>query len=410
MSEQQPFDDARRFAWLRLWRSENIGPRTFSTLLQRFGSAEAALDALPDLVRKNRPGRPVRVAAVGDVERELEVARLLGARFLCLDEPGFPALLREIDGAPAVIAVRGNGAVLDRPAIAIVGSRNASAAGLAFTERLGRELAAEGYVIASGFARGIDSRAHRAALATGTIAVLPGGHDRLYPADQEPLMKKLLEDGAAVSEMPFGWEARGRDFPRRNRLVSGLTLGTVVVEAARRSGSLITARFAADQGREVFAVPGSPLDPRAEGTNDLIRDGATFCTGAQDVIRALADRLPGRGGGNLFAEAGPRDKPPLWDELDLDDAAAAGRPVRSPPGDLFPLRETDDAIAQPEPRDARAPLARVVERLGPAPISIDELARAAELPIGDVRGAVLELEIAGRIERHGGGLVSLIMP
>ena len=408
MSELLAFDASRRFAWLRLWRSENIGPRTFATLLARYGSAEAALNALPDLIRKNRSGRPIRIAAIADIERELEAARLTGARFLCLDEPGFPALLREIDSAPAVIAVRGDAAVLDRPAIAIVGSRNASAAGLAFTERLARELAAAGYVVVSGFARGIDSRAHRAALATGTIAVLPGGHDRLYPADQGPFMEKLLEDGAALSEMPFGWEARGRDFPRRNRLVSGLSLGTVVVEAARRSGSLITARFAANQGREVFAVPGSPLDPRAEGTNDLIRDGATFCTSAEDVIRALADRGPGRGSDELFSDAGPRDEPKLWDELDLDGGMQAG-PDRGPAIDLFAFRETADA-APPGSRDTRGPLARVVERLGPAPVSIDELARSAELPIGEVRGAVLELEIAGRIERHGGGLVSLITP
>ena len=409
MSERATFDDARRFAWLRLWRSENIGPRTFSTLLQRFGSAEAALDALPDLIARNRPGRPIRIAAVGDIERELEVARLMRVNFLCLDEPGYPAPLREIDSAPAVIAVRGHTAVLDRPAIAIVGSRNASAAGLAFTERLARELAAAGYVIVSGFARGIDTRAHRAALATGTIAVLPGGHDRLYPADQGPFMETLLEDGAALSEMPFGWEARGRDFPRRNRLVSGLTLGTVVVEAARRSGSLITARFAADQGREVFAVPGSPLDPRAEGTNDLIRDGATFCTGAEDVIRALADRGPGRGDADLFSDAGPRDERELWDELDFDNQEVGTHRDVPSADDLFAFREAD-AIIENEADGGRAPLVRVVERLGPVPISMDELARSAELPIGDVRGAVLELEIAGRIERHGGGLVSLIMP
>ena len=407
MTERRAFEDARRFAWLRLWRSDNIGPRTFSLLLKRFGSAEAALDALPELLRKTNPSRPIRVAPIGEIEREMEVARLMGTRFLCLDEPHFPALLREIDSAPAVIAVRGQAAILDRPAIAIVGSRNASAAGLAFTERLARELAAAGYVVVSGFARGIDSRAHRATLATGTIAVLAGGHDRLYPADQAPFMDKLLEDGAALSEMPFGWEARGRDFPRRNRLVSGLALGTVVVEAARRSGSLITARFAAEQGREVFAVPGSPLDPRAEGTNDLIREGATFCTGAEDVIRALADRRPGRDVDDLFSDAGPRDEAPLWDELDLD-GTAPGPAAKAAARDLFAFRETE--ARSPDMRDVSASLVRVVERLGPAPISMDELARSAELPIGDVRGAVLELEIAGRIERHGGGLVSLIMP
>ncbi len=403
MTAAEPFTEARRAAWLRLWRSENIGPRTFFSLVKRFGSAEAALDALPDLLGASRPGRHVRIAAPADIEREMEVARGMGARFLCRDEPGFPPLLREIDSAPAVIALRGQAAVLDRPTIAIVGSRNASASGLAFTDRLARDLVAAGYVVVSGFARGIDSRAHRAAMATGTIAVLPGGHDKVYPADQAPLLEALLEDGAALTEMPFGWEARGRDFPRRNRIVSGLALATVVIEAAHRSGSLITARFAADQGREVFAVPGSPLDPRAEGTNELIRNGATFCTGAEDVIRALADRAPGRG--DLFSDAEPREEPPLWDELDLDDDGNGT--TAAAPGEIFSLREAPGPTVV---SDGAAPLARVVERLGPSPVSIDELARAAELPIGDVRGAVLELEIAGRIERHGGGLVSLIMP
>ena len=410
----ESFSPTRRFAWLRLWRSENIGPRTFQTLLKRFGSAEAALDALPGLIARNNPGRSIRIAAQGDIEKELEQAEQLGARFLCLDEPGYPAPLRAIDTAPAVIAVRGRSEILVRPAIAIVGSRNASAAGLAFAERIARGLAQSGYVVVSGFARGIDARAHRAALATGTIAVLAGGHDRLYPADQGPFMDRLLEDGAAISEMPFGWEARGRDFPRRNRLVSGLSMGVVVVEAARRSGSLITARFAADQGREVFAVPGSPLDPRAEGTNDLIRDGATFCTDVDDVLRALADRVPGRND-DLFSEASSAE-PPLWEELDLfpepDPARTAWHSValgeteraafRADAGGTVPMVATVGEADTP-------PLQRIAECLGPAPVSLDELARATELPIRQVRGAILELEIAGRIERHGGGLVSLLM-
>lgn len=405
------FDPARRFAWLRLWRSENVGPRTFSTLLKRFGSAEAALDALPGLVARGNPGRPIRIARPADIEEELAQAERLGARFLCLDEPGYPAPLRAIDTAPAVIAVRGRIEILDRPAVAIVGSRNASAAGLAFAERMARGLAQSGYVIVSGFARGIDARAHRAALATGTVAVLAGGHDRLYPADQGPFMEALLEDGAAVSEMPFGWEARGRDFPRRNRLVSGLSMGIVVVEAARRSGSLITARFGADQGREVFAVPGSPLDPRAEGTNDLIRDGATFCADVDDVLRALADRVPGRE--DLFSEP-PSAGPPLWDELDLfpeqpgpiDAGRAAFGEAATPSfrAQLVPAPPATTTIDEV----GRPPLERVAGCLGPAPVSIDELARATELPVRQVRGAILELEIAGRIERHGGGLVSLL--
>jgi DNA processing protein len=209
--------------------------------------------------------------------------------------------------------------------------------------------------------------------------------------------------------MPFGWEARGRDFPRRNRVVSGLSLGVVIVEAARRSGSLITARFAGEQGREVFAVPGSPLDPRAEGTNDLLRDGATLCTQVDDIIRALADRVPGRGGDDLFADPGKSAEPPLWDELDLPDADGnTALPLGPhPAADLFAFREPAPSIAPAQ--DDRAPLDRVTERLGPAPVSIDELARAVELPIGDVRSALLRLEMAGRLERHGGGLVSLIM-
>ena len=398
---RETFEAARRFAWLRLWRSENIGPRTFQQLLTRYGSAEAALDALPGLIARNRPGRTIRIATVTEIEAEVAAAARLGARFVCRDEAGYPALLREIDSPPAVIALRGQASVLAKPAIAIVGSRNASAAGLAFAERLARGLAQAGYAIVSGFARGIDSRAHAASLATGTIAVLAGGHDKLYPADQGPFMDKILQDGAALSEMPLGWEARGRDFPRRNRLVSGLALGIIVVEAARRSGSLITARFAAEQGREVFAVPGSPLDPRAEGTNDLIRDGATFCADVDDVLRALADRSPGRG--DLFTEAEKREEVPLFDELDLFEQpknARAATPQLFAETDVPPPRAADDT---------RSPLERVVERLGPAPVSLDELARAADLSARDVRTAILELELAGRIERHGGGLVSLLM-
>ncbi len=413
MSEPAPpqaFSPATRFAWLRLWRSENVGPRTFQTLLSRFGSAEAALEALPQLARVS--GRAIAVASREEIERELATAERYGAVFLCRDEPTYPARLREIDSPPAVIAVRGRAAILARPAVAIVGSRNASAAGLAFAERLARALAQAGYVIVSGFARGIDARAHRGSLASGTVAVLAGGHDRLYPADQAPLMDKLLEDGAAISEMPFGWDARGRDFPRRNRLVSGLSLGTVVVEAARRSGSLITARFAADQGREVFAVPGSPLDPRSEGTNDLIRDGATFCAEPDDVIRALADQT-GRHAPDRFADMPDRDAAPLWDELDfsgqaplaLQEPAAIQTPATRQ-GSAAPTRRPDLFASDELP--AGTPLERVAAALSPAPISIDELARAIDLPVRQVRGALLELELAGRIERHGGGLVSLL--
>ena len=401
------FTDARRFAWLRLWRSENIGPRTFGTLLQRFGTAEAALEALPDLLRRGTPGRAVKIAPIADIEREMEAAARLGAAFIAMGEPAYPELLREIDAPPAVIAVRGRTEILNRPALAIVGSRNASAAGLAFTERLARGLGQAGYTIVSGFARGIDSRAHRASLASGTIAVLAGGHDRLYPADQGPFLDQVLEDGAAISEMPFGWEARGRDFPRRNRIVSGLSLGVVVIEAARRSGSLITARFAADQGREVFAVPGSPLDPRAEGTNDLLRDGASFCCEVDDVLRALAARKRPQAPDDLFSEGDKRDDAALWDELDLEGSGAgSAAPEDANAGDAY--GEGPDTPSGGLEETGSLPLDRVIGKLGPTPVSIDELGRAADMPARDVRAALLELDLAGRLERHGGGLVSLM--
>jgi DNA processing protein len=400
----EPFTDARRLAWLRLWRSEKIGPRTFQTLLKRFGSAEAALDALPNLVA--RAGRAIKIADAAAIAREMEAADRLGARFIAMVEPDYPQLLREIDTPPALIAVRGQAEVLNRPAVGIVGARNASAAGLAITERLARGLGQAGYVVVSGFARGIDSRAHRASLASGTIAVLAGGHDKLYPADQGPFLDRLLEDGAAITEMPFGWEARGRDFPRRNRLVSGLSLGLVVVEAARRSGSLITARFAAEQGREVFAVPGSPLDPRAEGTNDLLRDGATFCCEVDDVLRALAGRTPRKGPDDLFSDHATPDAEPLWDELDLFAIPPTLASAVEEPAPPIHERAAPPVDEKPETRDA---VERIVDKLGPTPISIDELGRAAEMAARDVRAALVALDLAGRIERHGGGLVSLIM-
>jgi DNA processing protein len=291
-----------------------------------------------------------------------------------------------------------------------VGSRNASAAGLAFTERLARGLAEAGYVVVSGLARGIDARAHRATAETGTIAVLAGGHDKIYPADHEKLLEQLLDKGAAVSEMPFGWEARSRDFPRRNRIVSGLSSGIVVVEAAKNSGSLITARFAGEQGREVFAVPGSPLDPRAEGTNALLRDGATFCTRIDDVLDALAARLQANPRhGDLFSEPGMADDPdePLWDELDLDDGSAApvpqGRPRDPAPYKMGQAIEAASGEAAPFSGPER-----IIGLLGPSPISIDELVRAAEMPAQAIRAILLELELAGRLERHGGNLVSLV--
>lgn len=402
--------DAQRLDWLRLIRSENIGPRTFRALINQFGGASAALEALPDLIRRKGSGRQIRIADAADCEREMTAIGRAGAQLIALGEADYPATLREIDSPPPLVIARGDISVFSRPMAAIVGSRNASAAGLAFAERMAHDLAEAGYVIVSGLARGIDARCHRTTIETGTIAVLAGGLDKIYPSEHAPLAEQITAHGVVMSEMPMGWEPRGRDFPRRNRIVSGLALATIVVEAARKSGSLITARFANEQGREVFAVPGSPLDPRAEGANDLLRQGATICTRASDVIDVLAPlvekglvRQP-----RLFEEdetLAPAAEP-LWDELDLFGAqpaplTTAGLELDEP----APASAYADSGVRPAASDAAR---RVEQLLGPSPVSVDELVRASGALPGEVQVALLDLELAGRIERHGGNLVSLV--
>jgi DNA processing protein len=280
-------NDAERIDWLRLIRSQNVGPRTFRTLLKHCGSAGVALDRLPEFARRGGASGTPRICSRADAERELKAAAAMGVSLVALGEPAYPLRLQMIDDAPPLLAVRGQSSALAMSMVAIVGARNASAAGVKFAERIARELGEAGFGIASGLARGIDAGAHRASLKTGTIAAMAGGHDHIYPPEHGPLAEAILAAGALISEMPLGWEPRARDFPRRNRLISGLAVGVVIVEAAHRSGSLITARMAAEQGREVFAVPGSPLDPRAAGTNDLIKQGAALVTDASDVISAI---------------------------------------------------------------------------------------------------------------------------
>ncbi|MGC1693732.1 MAG: DNA-processing protein DprA, partial [Pseudolabrys sp.] len=257
MSERVKLTEEQRLDWLRLIRTDNIGPRIFRDLVNHYGGARAALAALPALARRGGASGPTRICSLEDAQAELKAARARGVEFVALGEPNFPPRLQMIDDCPPLLAVRGCLEVLMRPLVAIVGSRNASAAGVKFAERLARDLGQAGFSTVSGLARGIDAAAHRASIATGTIAVLAGGHERIYPAEHAELLEQILAAGAAVSEMPLAWEPRARDFPRRNRLISGLSVGVVVVEAARRSGSLITARLAGEQGREVFAVPGS---------------------------------------------------------------------------------------------------------------------------------------------------------
>jgi len=353
---------------LRLIRSDNVGPRTFRSLINHFGSAGAALDRLPDLARRGGAARVGRICTSEEAERELARGHAMGVHLVAPGETGYPPRLALIDDAPPLLGVRGILTMMASPMIAIVGSRNASGAGLKFTQILARDLGTEGFIVSSGLARGIDQAAHHASLRSGTMAALAGGHDRIYPPEHESLLADLLTTGAAISEMPLGHAPRARDFPRRNRLISGVALGVVVVEAAYRSGSLITARVAAEQGREVFAVPGSPLDPRAAGTNDLIKQGAALITGAADVIAAV-------------------------------------RPIMGKPIEL-PFAEADDdgPVDQEPAADERL---RIVNLLGPSPIGLDDLIRMTDASPAVVRTVLLELELAGRLERHGGGLVSL---
>jgi DNA processing protein len=359
--------EEERIDWLRLIRCENVGPRTFRTLLRYYGNARSALRALPGLASRGGAKRPAHIPPREEAERELAAMGSLGARILAWSEPEYPPALARIDDAPPLISIRGNADLLDRPMLAIVGSRNASAAGAKIAGRLARDLGQAGFVIVSGLARGIDAAAHRASLASGTMAVLAGGQDRIYPPEHAALLDEILDAGDALSEMPLGWEPRARDFPRRNRLISGLAMGLLVVEAARRSGSLITVRFALEQGREVFAVPGSPLDPRAEGTNRLLKEGATLVTEASDVIAVLEPIL--------------------------------GRKLEPPAEEASPPREPE-ILPDTEART------RVLALLGPTPVTLDDLVRLAEAPPAVVRTVLLELELAGRVERHGNGSVS----
>ncbi len=360
-------NEAQRIDWLRLIRSDNVGPRTFRSLINHFGSARSALDRLPALAQRGGAARPARICSEQDAQAEIAASNRIGVSLLAPGETGYPPRLAALEDAPPLLAVRGTPEALMRPMIAVVGSRNASGAGLKFAGAIARDLGDAGFVIASGLARGIDQAAHRASLASGTVAVLAGGHDRIYPPEHEDLLTQLLDaGGAAISEMPVGHVPRARDFPRRNRLISGTSLGVVVVEAAHRSGSLITARVAAEQGREVFAVPGSPLDPRAAGTNDLIKQGATLTTGASDVIDAVEPIM--------------------------------GRPLA--------VREAEDEPLAPEPNASDRD--RLISLLGPSPILLDDLIRMAGTSPAIVRTVLLELELAGRLERLGGGLVCLI--
>lgn len=322
------------------------------------------------MARRGGGGALPQIYSREQAEHEIEAARKLGTAFVAVGEADYPHRLQMIDDAPPLITVCGHAGVLTLPQVAIVGSRNASAARAKITQRLVHGLCEARFAIVSGLARGIDAAAHRASLATGTVAVLAGGQDRIYPPEHTELIEAILPAGVALTEMPLGWEPRARDFPQRNRLISGLSLGVVIVEAAKRSGSLITARLALERGREVFAVRGSPLDPRAEGTNGLIKQGATPVTEAADIVSVL--------------------QPIMGMEL----------PAREP--------EPEDEDIAPKVEPAADERTRIVALLSPTPVLIDDLIRLSQSSPRVVRMVLLELEIAGRLERHGAGLVSLI--
>ncbi|TMK28109.1 MAG: DNA-protecting protein DprA [Alphaproteobacteria bacterium] len=368
-------DPQERLDWLRLARTETVGPVTFYALLRRFGSARASLQALPRL------SRPVVAMGLRDVEAELTALARLGARLVCWGEPDYPAALATVEDAPPVLTVLGDPALLQMPIVAVVGARNASANGRRIARELSAGLGEAGIVVVSGMARGIDAAAHLGSLHSGSVAVVAGGADIVYPEENRGLYDALVERGAVVAELPLGTEPQARHFPRRNRIISGMARGVVVVEAAAKSGSLITARFALEQGREVFAVPGSPLDPRSRGCNDLLRNGATLTETAADILAQLGPFLQSE-----MPAPRPRERA-LQPRLPL----AAAAPNLS-------------AIPQ-IPEDAALEL--LIEKLSPTPVAVDELVRQCHLSAASIATLLLELELAGRIERHPGNLVSL---
>jgi DNA processing protein len=412
----QHLPDSERADRLRLARTTNIGPITFRRLMARFTNAGEAIRALPDLLRRGGRDEAPRLPTRAEAEDEIAALARLGGRFLALGEPGYPAPLAAIEDAPPLIALRGDPAILERPAVAIVGARNASAAGRHLAETIARDLGPHGLVVVSGLARGIDAAAHQGALASGTVAVFAGGVDVVYPPEHGDLAAAILENGGAVlSEMPLGTEPQARHFPRRNRLVSGLSKGVLVVEAALKSGSLSTARFALEQGREVMAVPGSPLDPRCKGSNHLLREGAGLVECAADLLAHLGFDPHLSGADSMPAGPAPTGTP-LATRAGLREAAPCGRADESGRARQYAVKECGITLAaiggkMPAETGGKGSIKaeyRVTECLGPVPVPVDELVRRCQMSAPVVRAALLDLELAGRLERHPGDRVSLL--
>lgn len=365
-------DLQEKLHWLRLTRTDNVGPITFYRLLENFGSAGAALEALPEMAKRGGRSKPLKSPEMGLIEREYEQLTKLGGDLLTAADDAYPDKLLNTDGAPPVLSILGNPALMSQSCLAIVGARNASVNGRKFSAKIARELGQMGQVIVSGLARGIDTAAHQGALDTGTIAVVAGGIDVVYPEENQALYEAIKERGLVIAESPFGQQPFAQSFPKRNRIVSGLSSGVVVVEATRKSGSLITARLAGEQGRDVMAVPGHPLDPRAAGPNHLIREGAILVQSATDIIEALSTYST-----NAFEEPAQRHV-------------------------SFSQTPSADMDYTPEAQN------EVLAALSFTPITVDELIRACHLSVPAVQTILLELELAGRVKRFPGNQVSLI--
>lgn len=374
MDERQakPLTQAEKLDWLRLIRSENVGPITFYRLLERFGSAAAALDALPDLAKQGGRKGKLRIPSKSACEKEWAAIDRAGGHLIAWGEPDYPPLLSHVEDAPPLLIVLGHPHLLRKKSIAVVGARNASLNGQRLAEGMARDLGRFGFLVVSGLARGVDTAAHKGAIASGTLAVLGGGADVIYPKENAALYDRMRAEGALVSEVPLGTQPQARHFPRRNRIISGLSRGIVVIEAGLKSGSLITARLAAEQGREVFAVPGSPTDPRSKGANKLIRDGAQLTESVDDIINILST---------------------LPDTLQERKAPAYQTITPEP----IPSNVVDEARKS------------MLQLLGLAPVTVDELVRSGQFSHAVVSLVLLELELAGRLDRHPGGAVSLIM-
>jgi len=397
--QQNIHDDAdltpSLLATLRLARSENLGPRQFHALVSRFGSATAALEALPELIGRRGFKKSIKICSLDAAKEEVAKATAFGAQLLSIEDERYPENLAALEDAPPILTMLGQLDRLQEPSVAIVGARNASALGLKFAETLARDLGVAGQTIVSGLARGVDTAAHRGSIETGTIAAIAGGIDQIYPPENRGLYEEIAQQGLLVTEMPFGVPPRAQHFPRRNRIISALSRATIVIEAAKRSGSLITARFALEQGRDVMAVPGSPLDPRCEGTNALISQGATLITSAKDVIEAL----------DLFER---RVKVAPVRRESEPRAKDAEQPLPLPPID-GPENRPPSAV--PSAASSAAPSAdnvaqQVLERLGPSPVEIDELIRRLPIAPNLILSTLLELEIEGKVTRHEGQQIS----